>query len=64
MSEELSLFDVMYNCRAMRRLDTREVPEEMLFDTQTDPHEMTNVAQRPEMAAIKQRLKKELSLEV
>ena len=30
MSEELSLFDVMYNCRAMRRLDTREVPEEML----------------------------------
>lgn len=30
MSEELSLFDVMYNCRAMRRLDTREVPEELL----------------------------------
>lgn len=24
------LFDVMYNCRAMRRLDTREVPEEIL----------------------------------
>ncbi len=30
MAEELSLFDVMYNCRAMRRLDTREVPEELL----------------------------------
>ena len=27
MSEELSLFDTIYNCRAMRRLDTREVPE-------------------------------------
>ncbi len=31
MAEELSLFDVMYNCRAMRRLDTREVPEELLI---------------------------------
>ncbi|MDH3644884.1 MAG: nitroreductase family protein [Gammaproteobacteria bacterium] len=30
MSEEMSLFDVMYHCRAMRRLDNREVPEEML----------------------------------
>ena len=30
MSEEMSLFDTMYNCRAMRRLDTREVPEELL----------------------------------
>ncbi len=37
-----------------------EVPEEMLFDTQTDPHEMTNMAQNPEMAEIKQRLKTEL----
>lgn len=27
MSEEMSLFDVIYNCRAMRRLDTREIPE-------------------------------------
>ena len=27
MSEEMSLFDTIYNCRAMRRLDTREVPE-------------------------------------
>lgn len=31
MSEEMSLFDVIYNCRAMRRLDSREVPEEMLI---------------------------------
>lgn len=30
MSEEMGLFEVMYNCRAMRRLDTREVPEELL----------------------------------
>jgi len=30
MSDDPTLFDVMYNCRAMRRLDTREVPEEML----------------------------------
>jgi len=30
MSEEMDLFEVMYNCRAMRRLDTREVPEELL----------------------------------
>lgn len=27
---EMGIFDVMYNCRAMRRLDRREVPEEML----------------------------------
>jgi nitroreductase len=27
MSEEMGLFEVMYNCRAMRKLDTREVPE-------------------------------------
>jgi nitroreductase len=26
----MGLFDVMYHCRAMRRLDTREVPQEML----------------------------------
>ena len=30
MSETMSIFDVMYNCRAMRRLDSREVPEELL----------------------------------
>ena len=27
MPEEMSLHDVIYNCRAMRRLDTKEVPE-------------------------------------
>lgn len=31
MSQEMSLFDVMYNCRAMRRLKTLDVPEEMLL---------------------------------
>lgn len=31
MSDEMGIFDVMYNCRAMRRLDTREVPEELLI---------------------------------
>ncbi|MEX2489119.1 MAG: nitroreductase family protein [Pseudomonadales bacterium] len=30
MPEEMGIFEVMYNCRAMRRLDTREVPEELL----------------------------------
>jgi nitroreductase len=30
MSEGMGLFEAMYNCRAMRRLDTREVPEEAL----------------------------------
>ncbi|MGD8832491.1 MAG: nitroreductase family protein [Pseudomonadales bacterium] len=30
MSEEMGIFEVMYNCRAMRRLDTKEVPEELL----------------------------------
>jgi nitroreductase len=30
MSDEMGLFEVMYSCRAMRRLDTREVPEELL----------------------------------
>lgn len=30
MSEELSLFETMYHCRAMRRLDSREVPEDLL----------------------------------
>ena len=30
MSEDLSLFDAIYNCRAMRKLDTREVPEASL----------------------------------
>lgn len=27
---DMGIFEVMYNCRAMRRLDTKEVPEEML----------------------------------
>lgn len=31
MSESMDLFDAMYNCRAMRRLESREVPEEMLL---------------------------------
>ncbi|MDA0978798.1 MAG: nitroreductase family protein [Proteobacteria bacterium] len=31
MSDEMSLFDAIYNCRAMRRLETREVPEELLI---------------------------------
>lgn len=30
MADEMGLFEVMYNCRAMRRLDTKEVPEELL----------------------------------
>jgi nitroreductase len=30
MSAEPGIFEIMYSCRAMRRLDTREVPEEML----------------------------------
>lgn len=29
-SEEMGIFDVMYHSRAMRRLDTREVPEKLL----------------------------------
>jgi len=37
-----------------------ELPEEMLFDTQADPHEMKNLAKKPEMAEIKERLKTEL----
>ena len=31
MSDEMGIFEVMYNCRAMRRLDTREVEEEKLI---------------------------------
>lgn len=31
MSQEMGLFDAIYQCRAMRRLDTREVPEEQLL---------------------------------
>ncbi len=31
MSEDISLFDTMYHCRAMRRLDTKPVPEELLL---------------------------------
>jgi len=31
MSDEMGLFEVIYNCRAMRRLDTKEVPEELLI---------------------------------
>lgn len=30
MPDDLSLFDAMYNCRAMRRLETREVPRTVL----------------------------------
>lgn len=30
MSDEMGIFDAMYNCRAMRRLDTKPVPEELL----------------------------------
>jgi len=37
-----------------------DLPEEMLFDTQADPYELTNLAQKPEMAKIKQQLKTEL----
>ncbi len=29
-NEQMGIFDVIYHCRAMRRLDTREVPEELL----------------------------------
>ncbi|HIF74065.1 MAG TPA: nitroreductase family protein [Porticoccaceae bacterium] len=29
-SNEMNVFDVMYNCRAMRRLDSKEVPQETL----------------------------------
>ena len=29
--EEMGVFEAMYNCRAMRRLDTRPVPEELLL---------------------------------
>lgn len=32
MSEQLSLKEAIYNCRAMRKLDTREVPEELLIE--------------------------------
>jgi len=31
VTEELSLQEAIYNCRAMRRLETREVPEELLL---------------------------------
>ena len=30
MSDEMGIFEAMYNCRAMRRLDTKPVPEELL----------------------------------
>ena len=30
MTDEMGIFDTLYNCRAMRRLDSREVPEELL----------------------------------
>jgi nitroreductase len=32
MSEEMTLKDAIYNCRAMRKLDTKEVPEELLIE--------------------------------
>ncbi len=31
MTEEVGLFDVLYSCRAMRRLDSRPVPEDLLI---------------------------------
>ena len=31
MSNDPGLLDTMYHCRAMRRLDSREVPEELLI---------------------------------
>ncbi|HAK52697.1 MAG TPA: hypothetical protein DCM54_12465 [Gammaproteobacteria bacterium] len=31
LNQGMDIFDVMYNCRAMRRLDTREVPKELLI---------------------------------
>ena len=31
MTENLSLEEVIYNCRAMRRMQTAEVPEELLL---------------------------------
>ena len=32
VQNQMGVFDTMYNCRAMRKLDTREVPEQMLRD--------------------------------
>ena len=29
---QMGVFDAMYNCRAMRRLDTKEVPEALLTE--------------------------------
>ena len=31
MHEDMGLFEIMYSCRAMRRLDSREVPEDLLI---------------------------------
>ena len=31
MSEQMGIFDVMYNCRAMRRIKPDPVPEELLI---------------------------------
>lgn len=31
MTKEIGLFEAMYNCRAMRRLDTKPVPEDLLL---------------------------------
>ncbi len=31
MTEEIGLFDAMFSCRAMRRLDSRPVPEDLLI---------------------------------
>ena len=30
MADPMNLFEVMYNCRAMRRLESREIPEDLL----------------------------------
>jgi len=31
-NNQMGIFDTIYNCRAMRRLDTREIPEKLLHD--------------------------------
>jgi uncharacterized sulfatase len=38
----------------------KDLPEEMLFDTQSDPHEISNLAGKPELAELQKKLKTEL----
>ena len=33
LGDEMGLFDTMYHCRAMRKLDTKPVPQELLVKT-------------------------------